>query len=146
MKKYSIFCTSCSRQYMDQWWLCPFCGGSLDVKYSRLSAKPQFPLKGNSQTGIGEGNTPLFYLPKLSEQENLFLCGDYLLRREGQKIVGWELAAENFGSFVVPVGNGTVGIAIAKGLSEPVKGKKTPKFIGVQAKNVNPIEKSWRTG
>jgi threonine synthase len=79
-----------------------------------------------------------------AEKDNLFLCGDYLLRREGQKTLGWELANKNFDSFVVPVGNGNVGIAIAQGIAE-IKSNQLPlKFIGIQAQTVNPIEKAWR--
>ena len=64
----------------------------------------------------------------IANKENFFLCGDYLLRRQGQQSIGLELADKNFESFVVPIGNGNVGVAIAKGL-------KGVKFIGVKAKN-----------
>ncbi len=81
----------------------------------------------------------------LARTENLFLCGDYLLRREGQKTMGWELSRDNFDCFIVPVGNGNVGVAIGQGLSEARPDSKIPQFIGVQAEKVNPIEKAWRT-
>lgn len=83
---------------------------------------------------------------KISQQKNYFLCGDYVIRREGQKSIGWELAqsAPNFDSIVVPVGNGTVGVATIKGFDEKKKNKKLPKFIGIQAETVNPIEIAWK--
>lgn len=102
---------------------------------------------------------------RLARIQNLFLCGDYVLRREGQKTIGWELSPFNFEAFVVPVGNGTVGVAIAQGLAEAGQAKDSlsqvavsswpkpatsktvtplPQFIGVQANTANPIEAAWR--
>lgn len=77
----------------------------------------------------------------LATKDNLFLCGDYVLRREGQKSIGWELAGQGFDGFVVPVGNGTVGVAIAQGLAEA---GDNVRFIGVQPASVNPIEGAWK--
>jgi len=246
--KYIVSCFQCKKEFIDQWWLCPECGGSLEVEYSQVVSEPQFPIGKILENTLGEGNTPLVRLTKFSQQlgcelwakcesqnptgsfkdrgsvieiakalelekkgvvcastgnmaaslsayaarfnleckvvipaltpesklqqatacgatlvkvdgtydecvgvaqtiaeeENFFLCGDYLLRREGQKTIGWELAKNNFDSFVVPVGNGNVGIAIAQAFME-ARCLRQPKFIGVQAETVNPVEKAWRT-
>lgn len=85
---------------------------------------------------------------KIAKEKDFFLCGDYVLRREGQKSIGWELAKSQivFDGIVVPVGNGTVGIATIKGFAEKTNSlTKLPKLIGVQAKQINPIEKAWNT-
>ena len=81
---------------------------------------------------------------RIADEENYFLCGDYALRREGQKSIGRELARKGFDAFIVPVGNGTVGIATIQGLAEAEDGK-LPRFIGIQAAEINPIEEAWRT-
>lgn len=67
-----------------------------------------------------------------SQKNNLLLCGDYEIRRLGQSSIGVELAKSDikFDSFIVPVGNGTVGCAIAEGFA---KENKFPKFIGARA-------------
>jgi threonine synthase len=77
-----------------------------------------------------------------SKQKNLLLCGDYELRRKGQRSIGTELAntAVRFEAFVVPVGNGTVGCAIAEGFAET---NQFPKFIGVQGNGADPITQAW---
>src|SRR3990167_3408265 len=69
-----------------------------------------------------------------AKQNDYLLCGDYLLRRLGQSTIGIELANSpiNFDSFIVPVGNGTVGCAIAEGFA--IYGK-FPQLLGVQGKN-----------
>jgi len=84
---------------------------------------------------------------KIASKRNYFLCGDYVIRREGQKSVGWELASSGIkiDSIIVPVGNGTIGVATIKGFDEKRGTKKLPQFIGVQAEKVNPIECAWRT-
>jgi len=81
----------------------------------------------------------------IAEKQNLFLCGDYVLRREGQKSIGWELAKsdQKIDSIVVPVGNGTVGIATIKGIFEKSTDEQLPKFIGIQAEKVNTIQIAW---
>ncbi len=81
---------------------------------------------------------------QIANDNNYFLCGDYALRREGQKSIGRELAGKDFDAYIVPVGNGTVGIAIAEGM-EAAEDKSVARFIGVQAEEVNPIEAAWRT-
>lgn len=82
----------------------------------------------------------------IARSNNYFLCGDYVIRREGQKSIGWELAQNNLeiDAIVIPIGNGTVATATMKGFEEKRGEKKLPKLIGVQAKNVNPIEVAWK--
>jgi len=79
---------------------------------------------------------------EIAEKENLLLCGDYALRRFGQRTIGKELAQSkiNFDVFIVPVGNGTLGCAISEGLAEK---EKFPMFIGVQGEGSNPIYHAW---
>ncbi|MCL4364483.1 threonine synthase [Patescibacteria group bacterium] len=80
---------------------------------------------------------------KLSEENNLLLCGDYELRRLGQRNLGRELAESgiNFDAFIVPVGNGTLGCAIIEGFVEK---NKWPKFVGIQGTGSDPIAKAWK--
>ena len=80
---------------------------------------------------------------EIAEKENLLLCGDYALRRFGQRTIGKELAQSkiNFDVFIVPVGNGTLGCAIIEGFVE--KGKY-PMFIGVQGQGSDPIYQAWK--
>lgn len=242
MSTLSVVCVACGAKFEDQWWLCPECSGSLEVRGKLRDKAARY-----RELSLGESDTPLVRLNRLSrrlgcdlwakcefanptgsfkdrgsiievdialelgkqgvvcastgnmaaslsayagraglackvvvpdatpdsklkqalacgaklvrvsggynecvaiaeriaEQENYFLCGDYALRREGQQSIGRELTGQNFDAFIVPVGNGTVGIAIAQGLAE-VGASKSPRFIGVQAEEVNPIEEAWR--
>lgn len=77
-----------------------------------------------------------------ARENNYLLCGDYELRRSGQRFVGYELAMSNisFDGFVCPVGNGTLGCAIADGFSSY---GKSPRFIGVQGFGADPIVQAW---
>lgn len=79
---------------------------------------------------------------KLAEKENFLLCGDYELRRIGQRSLGRELVDSklDFDTFIVPVGNGTLGCAIVEGFAEK---NQWPKFIGVQGKGSDPLTKAW---
>lgn len=78
-----------------------------------------------------------------AKEKNLLLCGDYKLRRLGQSILGEELAGSriNFDALIVPVGNGTLGVAICEGFA---KFNKFPKFIGVQGQGADPIFRAWQ--
>lgn len=81
---------------------------------------------------------------KIAKKKNYLLCGDYDLRRRGQATIGVELALSpvSIDAFICPVGNGTVGCAIAEGFA---KSKKFPSFIGVQAKGADPLAIAWET-
>lgn len=80
---------------------------------------------------------------EIAEKNNFLLCGDYELRRIAQSSLGRELvdSDNDFDSFIVPVGNGTLGCAIIEGFIE--KGK-WPKFIGVQGKGCGPLAQAWK--
>ena len=80
---------------------------------------------------------------EIAEKENLLLCGDYALRRFGQRTIGKELAQSkiNFDVFIVPVGNGTLGCAISEGFTDK---EKFPMFIGVQGQGSDPIYNAWK--
>ena len=79
---------------------------------------------------------------QLAKKKNYFLCGDYELRRIGQSTIGEELANSgvNFDTFIVPVGNGTVGCAVSQGFA---KYNKFPAFIGVQGEGADPLTKAF---
>jgi threonine synthase len=83
---------------------------------------------------------------EIAQKDDAFLCGDYVLRREGQKTIGWELARSGviFDALVIPVGNGNVGAAIYQGLSEALEGSRLPAFIGIQPSVRNPLVRAWR--
>jgi threonine synthase len=66
--KYVVFCNQCQRPYQNQWWSCPTCGGSLEVKYFPTSSGARFPIKKNLRNILGEAMTPLIYLPELSKE------------------------------------------------------------------------------
>jgi threonine synthase len=94
----------------------------------------------------GDYDECVFVAEKIAKDKDYFLCGDYVVRREGQKSIGWELAQSEaeIDSIAIPVGNGTVGVAVMKGFDEKRNNQKLPKFIGIQAENVNPIEIAWK--
>jgi threonine synthase len=81
---------------------------------------------------------------KIASNLNFLLCGDYKTRRIGQRSIGVEIAKSgiNFNAFIVPVGNGTVGSAIAEGFK---KYNKNIQMIGVQGKGADPLTKAWKT-
>lgn len=91
---------------------------------------------------VGGYDTCVASAVSFSKQKNLLLCGDYELRRKGQRTVGTELANApvRFDAFIVPVGNGTLGCAIAEGFA---KYNQLPKFIGVQGNGAHPVSQAW---
>ncbi|MBW1839517.1 MAG: threonine synthase [Deltaproteobacteria bacterium] len=86
---------------------------------------------------------------RASKELGHYLLGDYLFRREGTKSVGFEIADQlpNVDYVSCPVGNGTLISAIWKAFKEFKELrliKKTPKMIGIQAENCNPITKAFK--
>lgn len=79
---------------------------------------------------------------KLAKKNNFLLCGDYEIRRAGQRSIGKELAQSGvaFDAFICPIGNGTLGCAIAEGLAFS---NKYPQFIGVQGFGADPLAIAW---
>jgi threonine synthase len=80
-------------------------------------------------------------------EQNGFLCGDYLLREQGQKTIGWELAQSGvlFDAMFIPVGNGNIAVALYKGWEEAVGRKHMPQFVGIQPALCNPITIAWKS-
>lgn len=76
-------------------------------------------------------------------KNNLLLCGDYELRRISQRTISTELSKSKirFDAFVIPVGNGTVGCAVAEGFAQNTL---SPAFIGVQGCGADPIYQAWK--
>lgn len=106
------------------------------LKQATTSGAKLLEIDGNYDLCVKEAR-------KIAEKDNLLLCGDYELRRLGQRSLGQELAKIKIGfeAFIVPVGNGTLGCAIIEGF---LKTGKKPKFIGVQGKGADPIYKAWK--
>lgn len=75
---------------------------------------------------------------EIARNENTLLCGDYELRRTGQRSVGSELVDSGADAIVVPYGNGTLLVAIAEGL---YKGgcKPMPQLIAARPVTANTI-------
>lgn len=94
-------------------------------------------VNGNYDACVGKAK-------KIAKDKDYLLCGDYEIRRIGQQSIGEELAKSgaSFDAFVCPVGNGTVGTAVAEELARQ---NKYPKFIGVQGKGADPLTIAWNT-
>jgi len=92
---------------------------------------------------IGNYDKCIRIAKQFASKNNYLLCGDYKTRRLGQQSIGVELAQSKirFDAFICPVGNGTVGCAVAEGFS---KNKQRPQFIGVQGKGADPIYQAWK--
>jgi threonine synthase len=102
---------------------------------------------------FGETYTEAFNYVEKIHGKKYFLTGDYPLRCEGEKSVGFEIAEQlKFDSpdFIVsPVGNGTLIYSTWKAfkeLKEVKLIKKLPKLIAVQASGCNPVVRAWNKG
>jgi len=106
------------------------------IKQARICGATILTVKGSYDDCVEKAKT-------YSIENNFLLCGDYELRRIGQTTVGIELAkcGIDFDAFIAPIGNGTLGSAIAQGFA--MYGK-FPKFIGVQGKGADPIYQAWK--
>lgn len=88
---------------------------------------------------------------EMAEKDKRFmLTGDYPLRMEGQKTIGFEIADSLNGKapdqIVVPIGNGTLLAALHAAFAQMIEKKqlkKMPRFMGVQAANCNPLAEAW---
>lgn len=86
-----------------------------------------------------------------SRSKGYMLTGDYPLRMEGQKTIGFE-AVEQLGmkspdQLIVPIGNGTLITALYAAFVQMMQKKwvkKMPKLIGVQAQNCSPLVEAWK--
>ncbi len=81
---------------------------------------------------------------KYAERNGAFLAGDYCYRKEGQKTVMYEIAAQlgNITHIIVPVGNATLISGVAKALNEL---NRKIKIIAVQASLCDPLVKAFRS-
>ena len=82
---------------------------------------------------------------KYAEKRGAFLSGDYCYRKEGQKTVAYEIAAQlkELTHIIVPVGNATLISGIAKALKEMKMNRV--KIIAVQAERCSPLVKAFRS-
>lgn len=85
------------------------------------------------------------------DNHKLILTGDYPLRMEGQKTIGFEIVEQLNGKvpdqIIVPVGNGTLITALHAAFVEMRQARKIktfPKLIGVQAANCAPLYRAWK--
>lgn len=105
------------------------------LKQALIHGAELLKIDGNYDECVGAAKS-------LAQEKNYNLCGDYELRRIGQRSVGSEIAQSGLklDAFVVPVGNGTLGSAIYEGLlaeSSPLS------FIGIQGKGADPITRAY---
>ena len=107
------------------------------LKQALIAGAKLISVKGNYDVCVTKAK-------ELAQEKNYLLCGDYEIRRIGQKSIGEELAKSEiaFDSFICPVGNGTVGCAISEGFAAY---KKYPAFIGVQGKGADPLTKAFES-
>ena len=79
-----------------------------------------------------------------ASSRNAFLAGDYCYRKEGQKTIMYEIAAQLKGvtHVIVPVGNATLISGIGRALKE--MGKRKIKVIAVQAERCSPLVKALK--
>ena len=106
------------------------------LRQATIAGAELVKINGNYDECVGEAIA-------LAAKKNLLLCGDYEVRREGQRSIGIELACSgiNFSAFICPIGNGTVGCATAEGFA---KKNQRPQFIGVQGFGADPLTAAWK--
>ncbi len=97
----------------------------------------------------GDFNTALETAELFSKVNNVFLCGDYHYRKEGQKSIIFEIFDQlgKLPDFIfLPVGNATLLAAIYKGMKELKRLKITnrqTRLIAVQAKGCDPLVRAY---
>lgn len=86
-----------------------------------------------------------------SRQKGFMLTGDYPLRMEGQKTIGFEIVEQLGGKVpnqvIVPIGNGTLITALHAAFVQMIQKKmvkKIPKLIGVQAQECSPLVEAYQ--
>ncbi len=89
----------------------------------------------------------------IAKQNDFYLAGDYVFRREGQKSIAYEIVEQlnwQVPDYVVcPVAVGTNFAGIAKGFEEFYKLgliSHMPKMVAVQAAGCAPIERAFKEG
>ncbi len=97
----------------------------------------------------GDFNTALETAELFAKENDVFLCGDYHYRKEGQKTIAYELTEQvnkPLDFIFLPVGNSTLLAAVFKGLEEFKRFnllEKLPRLVAVQAKGCNPLIKAF---
>lgn len=106
------------------------------LQQARISGAQLIKVNGNYDLCVEKAKV-------IAKKDNLLLCGDYELRRSGQRSIGVELAQSGirFDTYICPVGNGTVGCAVIEGF---VSQNKLPRFIGVSGLGADPIVSAWK--
>lgn len=101
----------------------------------------------------GEYSDCVKFARRLSEDHKMYLAGDYVFRREGQKSLAYELC-EQFeykvpAVVVCPTGAGTNLAAIWKGFKDFYQLgliKSLPKMVAVQAEGASPLAEAFKIG
>ncbi len=98
----------------------------------------------------GDFNESLREAERYAKEEDIFLCGDYHYRKEGQKSLIFEVIEQMHyrvpDYLFVPVGNSTLLAAIFKGLKEFKRAgliKSYPRLFGVQSKSCDPLVNAY---
>ena len=101
----------------------------------------------------GDFNASCRMAEKFAQRTGAFMCGDYHLRKEGQKSLMFEVIDQlryNVPDFVfVSVGNATLLAAMYKALLEYKKFKlirKFPKLVAVQSDKCDPLVNAYNSG
>ncbi len=92
----------------------------------------------------GDFNKALDIAALYAKKKGFFLSGDYCYRKEGQKIMAYEIMGNmpETSNIIIPVGNATLFSGIYKGLNEMKASgsiKKIPRLIAVEAKGCSPL-------
>lgn len=89
----------------------------------------------------------------LANEKNLFLASLQAFRFEGYKTISYEIFEELANkmpkNIIIPMGDGTTFVSIWKGFNDLFKLgliNEIPSFIGVQAKNSDPIKMAFQSG
>ncbi|MCW6159574.1 MAG: threonine synthase [Candidatus Micrarchaeales archaeon] len=98
----------------------------------------------------GDFNKCLSAAEEFAKKNNVFVCGDYHYRKEGQKSVGFEII-DQLGRvpdyIFVQVGNSTLLAAIFKALNEYKRIgliKRLPKLVAVQSMQCDPLVRAFK--
>ena len=96
----------------------------------------------------GDFNLAMKNAEKYAKSKGAFVSGDYCYRKEGQKTIAYEVAAQSsgFDNIVVPIGNATLISGIGKALAQMLSSgaiKRMPRIIGVQASGSAPVAKAF---
>lgn len=101
----------------------------------------------------GEYSDCVRFARRLSEDHKMYLAGDYVFRREGQKSLAYEICEQMEDRLpevvVCPTGAGTNIAAVWKGFKEFYKLgliNSLPKMVAVQAEGASPLAEAFKIG